>query len=51
MGCGEACPLVPGAQRLDWNLPDPAGKSMDFMRNVRDEIEKNVKTLVKNMFD
>jgi len=50
MGCGEACPLVPGAQRLDWDLSDPAGKSMDFMRNVRDEIEENVSALVKSMF-
>jgi arsenate reductase (thioredoxin) len=50
MGCGEACPLVPGAQRLDWNLSDPAGKSMDFMQNVRDEIEENVNALVKSMF-
>lgn len=46
MGCGEACPFIPGMQRLDWDLPDPAGKSMDVMRNVRDEIEKKVKTLV-----
>lgn len=50
MGCGEACPFVPGAQRLDWDLSDPAGKSMDIMRNVRDEIEDNVKALVKSMF-
>jgi protein-tyrosine-phosphatase len=33
-------------QRLDWDLPDPAGKPMDVMRNVRDEIEKRVKALV-----
>ena len=50
MGCGEACPFVPGAQRLEWDLSDPAGKSMDFMRNVRDEIEENVNALVKSMF-
>jgi protein-tyrosine-phosphatase len=50
MGCGEECPFVPGAQRLDWDLSDPAGKSIDFMRNVRDEIEENVKALVKSMF-
>ena len=42
MGCGEACPFVPGAQRIDWNLPDPAKGSMDDMRSVRDEIEKRV---------
>jgi arsenate reductase len=47
MGCGEACPFIPGMQRLDWDLPDPAGKSMDDMRNVRDDIEKRVKALLK----
>jgi multimeric flavodoxin WrbA len=42
MGCGEACPFVPGASVEDWDLPDPAGKSIDFMRQVRDEIERRV---------
>lgn len=46
MGCGESCPVVPGAKHLDWNLPDPAGKPMDFMREVRDAIEKKVAELV-----
>jgi multimeric flavodoxin WrbA len=49
MGCGEACPYVPGAQMLDWDLPDPAGKPLDFMRKVRDEIENNVKNLIKEL--
>jgi multimeric flavodoxin WrbA len=49
MGCGEECPLVPGAQTLDWDLPDPAGKPLDFMRQVRDEIENNVKNLIKEL--
>jgi len=43
MGCEEECPFVPGAKILDWDLPDPSGKPIDFMRNVRDEIEKRVK--------
>jgi arsenite transporter/arsenate reductase (thioredoxin) len=47
MGCGEACPSIPGIERLDWDLADPAGQSMDVMRNVRDEIEKKIKTLLK----
>ena len=34
MGCGEECPYVPGARRQDWDLPDPAGKSIEFMRDV-----------------
>ena len=51
MGCGEACPFIPGMQRVDWDLPDPAGKPMDVMRNVRDEIETRVKALVNNILD
>jgi multimeric flavodoxin WrbA len=46
MGCGEQCPYVPGARRLDWNLPDPAGQSIEFMRTVRDEIETKVDALI-----
>jgi protein-tyrosine-phosphatase len=49
MGCGEECPLVPGAQIRDWDMPDPAGKPPDFMRQVRDEIESNVKNLIKEL--
>lgn len=45
MGCGEECPFVPGAVRENWDLPDPAGESIEFMRNVRDEIEKRVNKL------
>ena len=49
MGCREQCPLVPGAQITDWDLPDPAGKSIEFMRDVRDEIEKKVVSLVNEI--
>jgi protein-tyrosine-phosphatase len=49
MGCGEECPYVPGARMLDWDLPDPAGKPPELMRQVRDEIEKNVKNLIKEL--
>jgi len=49
MGCGEECPYVPGATVKDWDLPDPAGKSIDFMRTVRDEIEERVKGLIKSL--
>jgi multimeric flavodoxin WrbA/protein-tyrosine-phosphatase len=49
MGCGEECPFVPGAQMLDWDLPDPAGKPPDFMRQVRDKIENNVRNLIKEL--
>jgi protein-tyrosine-phosphatase len=46
MGCGEECPLVPGARRQDWDLPDPAGRSIDFMRQIRDKIETKVKDFI-----
>ena len=47
MGCGDACPFFPGTPNQDWNLPDPAGKPIDFMRQVRDEIEDKVKNLIQ----
>ena len=46
MGCGEHCPYVPGAKMMDWDLPDPSGRSIAFMRQIRDEIEKRVTQLV-----
>ncbi len=49
MGCGEACPQVPGAEVVDWDLPDPAEKDIGFMREVRDEIEGKVKGLVESL--
>jgi protein-tyrosine-phosphatase len=49
MGCGEECPYVPGARMLDWELADPAGKPLDFMRQTRDEIEKKVKHLIEEL--
>src|SRR5918911_3137723 len=39
MGCGDACPFVPGTRYLDWDLPDPAGQGLDAVRPIRDEIE------------
>ena len=49
MGCGEACPVIPGAKHQEWELPDPAGKNMDFMRGVRDEIQKRVADLIGSL--
>jgi arsenate reductase len=46
MGCGEECPFVPGAKMEDWDITDPAGKPIEFMRKIRDEIEEKVKTLI-----
>ncbi len=49
MGCGDDCPLTPGAQRIDWDLPDPAGRDVEFTRGVRDEIEQRVRGLVDDL--
>lgn len=48
MGCGEACPFIPGMKRIDWDLPDPAGQPIEFMRKVRDDIEGRVKDLMRS---
>ena len=42
MGCGDACPFVPGVRYIDWDLPDPKGQSIDAVRETRDEIERRV---------
>lgn len=49
MGCGDDCPLTPGARRDDWELPDPAGRDLEFTRGVRDEIERRVRHLVDDL--
>lgn len=46
MGCGEACPVVPGLQRLDWNLADPKGQSVAAVRAIRDDIRARVEELI-----
>lgn len=42
MGCGDACPVLPGKKYLDWELRDPIGLSVDDVRPIRDEIERRV---------
>jgi len=46
MGCGDECPYVPGLQRDDWPLDDPAGQPLDRVRAIRDDIRQRVHTLV-----
>ncbi len=46
MGCGDACPVVPGTRYVDWELPDPAGKPLEEVRGVRDEIRRRVDDLL-----
>jgi arsenate reductase (thioredoxin) len=48
MGCGDECPFVPGLRRDDWPLPDPKGKGIELVRQIRDEIEKRVLGLVSS---
>jgi len=45
MGCGDACPYVPGKRYLDWDLPDPKGRSVEDVRATRDEIDRRVRAL------
>jgi protein-tyrosine-phosphatase len=46
MGCGDACPIYPGKRYEDWDLEDPAGKDLDTVRGIRDEIRNRVSELV-----
>ena len=49
MGCGEACPVYPGKRYVDWDLPDPAGKPITDVRDIREEIDRRVLTLLKEL--
>ncbi|GHA03770.1 arsenate reductase ArsC [Streptomyces echinoruber] len=46
MGCGDACPVFPGRKYLDWRLEDPAGKGVEAVRPIRDEIRARVEALI-----
>lgn len=45
MGCGDACPVIPGKSYIDWDLQDPAGERLETVRKIRDEIERRVAEL------
>jgi len=47
MGCGEACPSVPGLRRDDWPLEDPKGKPIERVRQIRDDVARRVRQLVE----
>jgi arsenate reductase (thioredoxin) len=49
MGCGDACPVYPGKRYVDWELPDPAGKPVEEVRAIRDEIDTRVRALVEEL--
>ncbi len=49
MGCGDACPYIPGKRYLDWQLPDPNGRPLDEVRALRDDIQRRVDRLVAQL--
>ena len=49
MGCGDACPIYPGKRYEDWDLPDPAGLSIDAVRPIRDAIRDRVELLLDEL--
>jgi arsenate reductase len=49
MGCGDACPVSPGQRYLTWELPDPAGLSVEQVRPIRDDIAARVRALLKEL--
>ncbi|MGA2969613.1 MAG: arsenate reductase ArsC [Acidimicrobiales bacterium] len=51
MGCGDACPVYPGKRYVDWELMDPAGKDVDEVRQIRDDIERRVRNLLADLLE
>jgi arsenate reductase len=49
MGCGDACPYIPGKRYLDWDLPDPSGRPLEEVRAIRDDIAHRVESLLKEL--
>ena len=49
MGCGDACPIFPGKRYEDWELNDPAGKGIDDVRGVRDDIKSRIQQLITEL--
>lgn len=48
-GCGDACPVYPGKRYEDWPVDDPAGRDIDTVRRIRDDIERRVLTLLETL--
>jgi len=49
MGCGDACPFYPGKRYLDWEVPDPAGRTLEETRPIRDDIERRALALLEEL--
>lgn len=51
MGCGDACPVFPGKRYEDWEIEDPAGQSIDGVRDIRDDLQRRVSALLRDVLD
>ena len=51
MGCGDACPVYPGKRYLDWDLTDPAGKPVEEVRPIVDDIDRRARALLAELLD
>ena len=51
MGCGDACPVYPGKRYVDWELPDPAGRPIQEVRTIRDDIAQRVDALLAELLE
>jgi len=49
MGCGDACPYIPGKRYIDWNLPDPSGRPLDQVRAIRNDIARRIDALLTDL--
>ena len=49
MGCGDACPFYPGKRCEDWDVPDPAGRPIEEVRRIRDDVARRVRTLLDDL--
>jgi protein-tyrosine-phosphatase len=49
MGCGDACPVIPGKRYVDWDLPDPSGLPIAQVREIRDDISKRIDVLLESL--
>jgi arsenate reductase len=51
MGCGDECPFIPGKRYIDWDLTDPAGRPLEQVRAIRDDIDQRVHALLQELSD
>jgi arsenate reductase len=49
MGCGDKCPVIPGKRYIDWDLPDPHGRTLEEVRLIRDEIDRRINGLISEL--